>query len=200
MSRLMPQTIWYLVWPNRPDPDREGKYLCRLCGKPAVSPKRFYCSDECTSLVQASVSWASARRASYMKAEGRCEFPGCGEKLKLYLGDQREGRYVAECHHIFPVKDIWKLTWDLIAEWGIPEGPRQQRVYAVVYTLLFLDVNNLVTYCPDHHKLIHSADMRKSNWVPGYNIVTLKWIQFWKLNLRLASTRSLDEFFAPSYQ
>lgn len=197
-SRLLPQTLFSSLWPDREDPDRKWKYLCRFCGKPAVPPKQYYCSDHCRDMCQLSVNWLAARRAAYDKDGGKCVY--CGIQLKLYIGDNRPGRHTAECHHKFPVAEIYKLTWDLMSEWGLDmrKEAGNSKIFATVYTLLYLDVNNLLTYCPEHHKMIHAADRRATNiydYGAPYEVARTYWAKFWDMANREHYTKKLDEWF-----
>ena len=200
-SRLMPQNLFSELWPDRKDPNAgRGKYLCRFCGKPAVKPKHYYCSDHCHDMCQLSVNWLSARRAAYFKDGQKCVY--CSIQLKLYVGDNRPGRHVAACHHKFPVKKIFRLCWDLIKEWGLYDYDRDDvearkkmnHTFSVLYTLLYLDVNNLFTYCPEHHKLIHAADNR-SRWSPNYYVPRTYWANFWDMAHREHYTKKLTDWF-----
>lgn len=198
-SRLMPQALFSELWPDRPDPMRRRKYLCRLCGKPVPSPKRFYCSDECTTLVQISVSWEYTRRLVFKRDQGVCQFPGCG-KAVTFRANQTSN--TAHIHHIFPVKDIYKLCWELIREWNLYDYDRDDvearkkmnHVFAVLYTLMFLDLNNLTTYCTECHKLVHAADNR-GQWYPNYYVPRTYWANFWDMAHREHYTKKLTDWF-----
>lgn len=211
MSRLMPASMFSDLFPDRKDPENPEKYLCRLCGKPTTNTRRMYwCSDECYNLTQRAVSWGYARYLAYQRDEGKCQI--CGKQLKLYTGDSRPGDEVSECHHKIPIKLLHRITVDTVIDvpfeelhWKRgsydPKGPKElervamTRAFAVVYTLLFLDVNNLETLCHDHHAMKHAADNRKQTWRPPYEVASTYWANFWKRAHRDLYSRTLDDFF-----
>ena len=111
----------------------------------------------------------------------------------------------AHVHHIFPVADIYSLCWELLREWGLYDYDRDDEenrekmnhAFAVIYTLMFLDLNNLTTLCTEHHKLIHAADKRKHErgYPPVYEVARTYWANFWDWADREHYTKKLTDFF-----
>ena len=146
----MPQSMFYRIFPDRRDPNNPRRYLCRYCGKPSVSPKKYYCSDECNSNCQRAISWWFARQGVFKRDEGKCV--KCGKNLDFNA--------TWDCHHVIPVKDLWNIAWDSVFEnneWALVSDNDKARGYAIIYTLLVHDINNLVTLCSKCHKLEHAA-------------------------------------------
>jgi len=210
LSRLIPLTLFSEIWPDREDPDNPGHYLCRFCGKPTINTRRrYYCSDECYYHCQRAVSWPSARRAAWIRDNKQCQV--CGKPLLLYTDKYHPELEITECHHDFPVRKMWRLAWDIVLEADFkdlrwrrscydPKDPKQLkhiaqgRAFAILYTLLFLDVNNLQTLCHDCHAMKHAADNRTS-WQPPYEVVPTYWAKFWGWAYLDQITRTLDDFF-----
>ena len=154
-----PISFFTTIYPDRRDPNREGvHYLCRFCGKSTEhTRKQFYCSDECYWLCQKSLAWWEARRLVYERDEGKCV--KCGMFLGLDAARNRDSdKPVCNIHHVFPVKEIILLTYDVINEWkekGWLLDKDRNRGWCIIYALLYLDINNLITLCPTCHKKIH---------------------------------------------
>jgi len=165
MTRLMPTTLFNTIFPDKEDPENPGHYLCRFCGKPTTETRRiYYCSDECYWNCQKSVAWWFARRETFKRDKGRCV--KCGKKL--------EYEDTWDCHHIIPVSELWKTAWDSVfdnPDWATVSDEDKMRGYAIIYTLLAHDVNNLVTLCPDCHKLEHTA--KPEEVIDEFEIITL---------------------------
>ena len=163
----MPTTMFNRIFPDRRDPNR-GKwdYLCRYCGKSTEhTRRRYYCSDECYWNCQRAVAWWHARRGTFNRDKGLCV--DCRRKL-----DYDE---TWDCHHVIPVIDLntlaYELTWKH-PEWvDLPEW-KKRRGFAIIYTLLVHDINNLVTLCSECHKKRH-ASKPKTPTIP-VNIITLE--------------------------
>jgi len=192
-TRLMPQTLFHDIWDSDRRHPETGERLCRVCNHPIVPPKHYYCSDNCSTLAQLSVSWDYARRQTLKRDQGCCQFPGC---TRAITWQARNTTNTAHVHHIFPVKKIRRLSWDLVYEWGI-EDEQRLKVFSRVYTLMFLDPNNLISYCTEHHKMIHAADGRKHDYPaePVYKVARTFWANFWEWARRDHYTRTLDQFF-----
>lgn len=153
MSRIDPRSTFSLVFPDRPDPEHPGKYLCRFCGKPAKPPKRYYCSDECYWNCQRAVSWWFARDSVFKRDGGKC----------VKCGAQLHDNFNWDCHHVIPVNKLRRLARDVIyrnPECSHMSEDEKNHAWAVVYTLLILDINNLITLCPKCHKKEHSRKKR----------------------------------------
>ena len=151
MTRIQPTSLFNLIFPDREDVERgRYKYLCRFCGQPAVPPKRYYCSDECYWNCQRSVAWWFARRGTFDRDGGRCV--KCGTKLDY---DK-----TWDCHHIVPVETLREIAWDAVygnPQWNECDKKTKDRGWAIIYTLLIHDINNLITLCPECHKKEHAA-------------------------------------------
>ena len=165
MGRIMPTTVFNRVFPDREDPDNIGRYLCRFCGKPSVKPKRFYCSDDCYWNCQRAVSWWFARRGTFNRDKGLCV--DCYTKLDY--------NKTWECHHVIHYAKLHTLAYDLVyrsKEWKDVSLEDKERGWAIIFTLLVLDINNLVTLCQKCHKKRHAAKPKTRN-IP-LNIPTLE--------------------------
>ena len=150
MSRLMPTSLFNTIFPDRIDPNNPDRYLCRFCGKPSVPPKHYYCSDDCYWNCQRSVAWWFARRGTFNRDNGKCV--KCGKKLNY--------DHTWDCHHVIPVKELWHIAWTSVFEnsdWENASDKDKAKGYAIIYTLLVHDINNLITLCPECHKIEHAA-------------------------------------------
>ena len=214
MGYAQPSSLFSEIFPTQKDPDNPGHYLCRFCGKPTTETRRqYYCSDECYNLCQRAVSWVSTRRVVWTRDEKKCTL--CGDPVKLYDSQwysEGEGT-IAEIHHMLPVRDLWRLAWDVIK--GIPleelhwrkscwdhfEDEKQMeqtamlRAFAIVYTILYLDINNLKTLCTKCHDVVHSADYRNQEHVNPFDVAPTYWANFWRWAKLDRVTKSLDDFF-----
>lgn len=166
MSRLMPTSLFNEIFPDRKDPDNPGHYLCRYCGKPTIeSRRRYYCSDDCYWNCQRAVGWWHARRGTFNRDKGICV--DCGVKLN-YNGTW-------DCHHVIPIVDLNCLSYNITykhEDWrDLPEW-KKSRGFAIIYTLLAHDINNLVTLCSECHKKRHAAKPKHAA-IP-VNIITLE--------------------------
>jgi len=204
---VMPSSLFSDIFPDRLDLDNPGNYLCRFCGKPTVnSRRRYWCSDECYDLSQLAVSWLATRKAAWERDEHRCQI--CKEEVQLH------GHNVCESHHMVPVRELWRLAWDVVYDVPLeqlhwrrgcydPTDPEElyqrarRRAFSLIYTLLFLDVNNLKTYCVKCHDIVHSADMRTQTWSNPFEVAPTYWANFWIWAKRDRFTRTLDQFFNP---
>jgi len=201
----LPISLFTLVFPTQADPDNPGHYLCRFCGKPTIHTRRiYYCCDNCYYACQDALSWEKARYATWMRDKKKCV--RCGIDLKLH-GD--EG---AEIHHVIPVRDLWRLAWDIAMEppfeelhwkrsyWD-PEDKTQleatarERVFARIYAILYLDVNNLQTLCIKCHDMVHSADYRNQGRINPFTVAPTYWANFWRWAFLERVTKTLDDFF-----
>ena len=172
MSRLMPTSMFNRIFPDRIDPDNPKRYLCRFCGKPSVKPKHYYCSDDCYWNCQRAVAWWFARDGTFKRDNGLCV--DCGVKLDY--------NKKWDCHHIIPVVDLHDLAYQVVRrnpDWDQVSEIDKRRGFAVMYTLLVHDINNLVTLCPACHKKRHAAKPKHAA-IP-VNIITLE--QFFDENL-----------------
>jgi len=149
MTRLSPTSFFNDVFPDRRDKEA-GKYLCRFCGKPSVKPKKYYCSDECYWNCQRSVSWRFARKGTFNRDGGECV--KCGKKLNY--------DNTWDCHHIIPVKELYNLSINTVYKnhhWDGLNTDKKNHGWAIIYTLLIHDINNLITLCPACHKREHAT-------------------------------------------
>lgn len=184
------------IFPDKKDPNNPRTYLCRYCGKPTIdSDRRYYCSDECYWLCQKAVSWSWRRRLVYRRDDGRCV--RCREKVKLEGGGYKSR---SEIHHIMHVKEIWLFCWDMVGEWtqiGEIQKSQTKRIFAKIYTLMYLDMNNLETLCFSCHNMVHAADNRsKRHLINQFEIAPTYWTNFWKWAEKDKITKTLDEFFS----
>jgi len=210
MVQLHPTELFNELFPDRRDPDNPEHFLCRFCGKPTTNTRRrYYCSDECYWFCQKAVSWPWIRREVWERDDKKCVI--CGEPLRLD-SDRGEGLYTMECHHRIYVQEIWRIAWDVMKSWSLEElrwkrayydnfkdekdleRTARFRVFAVVYTLLFLNMNNLETLCPKCHDMKHSADKRNQNWRPGYSVAPTYWGKFWDDVDQMAKQKSLFDY------
>ena len=162
-----------IIWPDRPDPNNPGKYLCRFCGKPTINSRRiYYCSDECYSNCYMAINWDLARQIVFKRDNGLCQM--CGEKLYLYGEGEvesgmkwlrpeyhdeyrvyYEGNKKAETHHVIPCKDLRKLVFKITRE--IDDETLRRHRYLKTLAMLQLDINNLTTLCHKPcHDIVHS--------------------------------------------
>ena len=105
----------------------------------------------------------------------------CGADVKLEFDSRNRDSHVnsfetVECHHDpLQAHQIHSLAWTLVNSWELKdlhwkrgaydhmyadndeETLAKRRVFAVVYTLLYLDMNNLRSLCPKCHKKAHAA-------------------------------------------
>ena len=203
---MRPSSLFSLVFPDRRDPANPGQYLCRFCGKPTLNTRRqYWCSDECHDLTQRAVSWYEARRLAWERDGGKCTI--CGRPVQLY----EDGGDVAEIHHITPVRELWGTAWEAASapmeelHWRRsshdPEDPAEleatarRRVFALVYTILYLDINNLKTLCVPCHDIVHTADLRNQTRQNPFEVAPTYWARFWAAAERTRTERTLDEFF-----
>jgi len=206
MGYSLPSSLFSEIFPTQKDPDNPGHYLCRFCGNPTIETRRrYYCSDECYDLCQLAVSWPSARQVVWVRDEEKCTL--CGDHVNLY------GRPVAEIHHVIPVRDLARLPWDVVK--GIPleelhwrkscwdnfedkkqmEHTAMSRASAIIYTILYLDINNLRTLCTKCHDVVHSADYRNQGHVNPFDVAPTYWANFWRWAKLDGVTKTLDDFF-----
>jgi len=146
----MPSAMFGLVFPDRRDPDNPGRYLCRFCGKPSVKPKVYYCSDDCYWGCQRAVGWWYARRGVFDRDEGKCVT--CGKQLNFDA--------TWDCHHVIPVAELHTIAYRAVRrnpDWDQVSEEDKRHGFAVIYTLLVHDINNLVSLCSACHKLMHAA-------------------------------------------
>jgi len=168
------------IFPDQKDPDNEGHYLCRLCGKPTTETRRrYYCSDECYWNCQKAVTWIWVRREVWERDDKKCV--KCGVDVKLEFDHRNRDNPsnlldTVECHHDpLQAHQIHSLAWTLVNSWEFKdlhwkrgafddmyadkdeEKLARRRVFARVYTLLYLDMNNLKSLCPECHKKAHAA-------------------------------------------
>jgi len=143
----MPSTMFGLIFPDRINPDDPKRYLCRYCGKPSVKPKQYYCSDDCYWSCQRAVAWWYARRGTFDRDGGKCV--SCGKQLNFDA--------TWDCHHIIPVAKLHTIASREVLDWEQTSEEEKRRGYAILYTLLVHDINNLVTLCSKCHKLMHAA-------------------------------------------
>ena len=149
MTRLSPTSFFSDVFPDKMDKET-GRYYCRFCGKPSVKPKKYYCSDECYWNCQRSVSWWYARQGTFKRDEGKCVT--CGKQLNF--------NDTWDCHHIIPVKELYNLSINVVYknhQWDGLNMDEKNHGWAVIYTLLVHDINNLITLCPKCHKKEHTS-------------------------------------------
>ena len=161
-----PISFFTTIYPDRRDLTREGyHYLCRFCGKSTEhTRKRYYCSDECYWLCQKSLAWWEARRLTYERDKGKCV--ECGIDVGLDASRNRDSdNPVCNIHHVFPVKEIINLTRNVVNKWvemGWLEKEQQNRVWCIIYAIMYLDINNLITLCPTCHKKKHGKKEPKT--------------------------------------
>lgn len=177
MTRLMPSSLFSILFPDREDPNHKWQYLCRLCGKPTVDSRRqYWCSDRCYWLTQQAVSWEYARHL-VLKRDKVCQL--CGAK------------HPTDVHHRTPVRKLHRIAVEAMMKYK-PE--HRKRAFAVIYTLLFLDVNNLVALCNKCHNLKHAADNRSHRSV-FYKVAPTYWGNFWEWAEHDRTVTTLDEYF-----
>ena len=172
-------------------------FLCRFCGKPTIDTRRsFWCSDDCHDLCQKAVSWLSARREVWKRDGGKCV--RCGDPVKLYDGWRKvgEGKSVVACHHVKYASGLWGVAFDAVYndEWKEVDDETKSHWFAVFYTILYLDLNNLITLCTDCHKMIHAADLRNQKDENPFKVARTHWNGFWEHNDRIRYTRTLEDF------
>ena len=200
----LPISLFTRVFPTQADLDNPGHYLCRFCGKPTtMTRRRYYCSDKCYDFCQEALSWELARRLTWERDGKKCVL--CDDPLRLH------GEDGAEIHHIIPVRELWRLAWDVAMEppfeelhwrksyWD-PDKTRleavaRERAFALVYALLYLDINNLQTLCIKCHNIVHSADYRNQSRVNLFMVAPTYWANFWRWAERDRVTKTLDDFF-----
>jgi len=193
----MPTTLFNELFPDVKDPENPGHYLCRFCGKPTINTRRFfYCSDECYNLCQKAVSWLSARRAVWKRDGGKCV--RCGTSVLLYDGWKKEGegKEVAACHHVIPVRELHGIAYDAVYndDWGDVPAEIKSLWFCRFYVMLYLDINNLITLCFKCHKMIHAADLRSQYRGNPFMVTETKWMGFWKKIDEIKYTRILEDF------
>ena len=158
MSRLQPMSLFSDVFPDRKDVNNLGNYLCRFCGKPTINSRRkYYCSDECYWNCQKSISWWFARQGTFKRDEEKCV--KCGKKL-----DYNDAW---DCHHIIPVEKLNPLAVATVynnPEWKHCSERDKDHGFAIIYTLLIHDINNLITLCSGCHKREHAATPESINY------------------------------------
>lgn len=197
MTRLTPTSLFNEIFPDRRDPMNPGHYLCRFCGKPTIDTRRqFYCGDDCYNLCQKSVSWLQVRRLVWERDNRKCV--RCGNPVKLYDGwsKEGEGESVTATHHVKYASTLWGVAFDAVYndDWEEVDQETKSHWFAVFYTILYLDHNNLITLCYDCHKMVHKADLRNQKWKPPFKVARTKWNGFWDQIERLSYTKTLEEF------
>ena len=197
MARLTPTSLFARIFPDRRDPDNPRHFLCRFCGKPTIHTRRsFWCSDKCHDLCQKAVSWLQVRRETWKRDGGKCV--RCGNPVRLYDGWRKvgEGKGAAECHHVKAVSWLWGVAWDAVFndDWADIEADTKSHWFAVFYTILYLDINNLITLCYDCHKMVHAADLRNQKWENPFKVARTKWGGFWDQIEIMKCTRTLEDF------
>lgn len=198
MARLTPTALFERIFPDRRDPMNPGHYLCRFCGKPTIHTRRHvYCSDECFNLCQKAVSWLSARRETWKRDGGKCV--RCVIPVKLYDGWYKEGEgdSAAECHHIKSVSYLNTEAVEAVylnTQWENIDKETKRHWWAVFYTILYLDINNLQTLCGECHKMVHKADLRNQKRENPFKVARTHWNGFWEHNDRIRYTRKLEDF------
>lgn len=213
---LMPTVFFGQLFPDRLDPDNPGRFLCRFCGKPTTgTARRYYCSDRCYYLCQLAVSWISAREAVWERDGHKCQM--CGKGVALHGATWNGKAYefhedVCETHHIIPARELERIAWEVSKQgefrdlrwrrgYDDPEDPKEleavarYRIYALVYVLLCLDINNLRTLCMKCHDVVHAADLRSQGWENSFMVAPTYWRNFWEWAKRDRVTRTLDQFF-----
>lgn len=213
MGYPLPSSLFREIFPTQEDPDNPGHYLCRFCGKPTTETRRrYYCGDECYDFCQLAVSWPSARRVVWMRDDKKCTL--CGDPVKLYAGygySEGEGT-IAEIHHMVPVRKLWRLAWDVVnlpleelhwrkSCWDRFDNEKQmkqtatRRAFAIIYAILYLNVNNLKTLCTKCHDIVHSADYRNQERINPFTVAPTYWANFWRWAEYDRVTKTLDDFF-----
>lgn len=193
MARLTPTALFERLFPDRRDPMNPRHFLCRFCGKPTIDTRRsFWCSDSCYNLCQKAVSWPLARRLTWKRDEGKCV--RCGDPVKLHDGRRKEGEgeEVAHAHHVKAVSQLWGVAFDAVYndEWNEVDPETRSYWHAVFYTILYLDINNLITLCTGCHQMVHKADLRNTKRVNPFKVARTKWNGFWDLT----QIRTLEDF------
>jgi len=96
------------------------------------------------------VGWWFARKGVFDRDGGKCVI--CGKQLNFDA--------TWDCHHVIPVAELHTIAYNVAymnPDWdNISEADK--RHFAVIYTLLVHDINNLVTLCSTCHKLEHAAN------------------------------------------
>lgn len=200
MSRII---IRWDVWDKRDL--RTGRYKCRICGKPSVPPKRFYCSDECRQIFELALSWPWARLEVWLRDKGRCQ--RCGKPAKLHLtmsqyrweqmhGDlpQSTVDLLVETHHIVPVSELREAAQ--VAIDGIEDQWEAEKAFARAYMILYFDRNNLITYCLKCHTAEH-VKMNKANrqQIQPISKIAARLIAFTEFNDFMQKQRRISEYF-----
>lgn len=138
--------------------------------------------------------WSWRRQDVFKRDQGKCV--RCGKELVLEYGTLKNR---AECHHIMHVKEIFYFCWDLIKTWIVEDEmfkPEIKRIFAKIYTLMYLDMNNLETLCFDCHNMVHAADNRSiKHVVNNYSVAPTYWANFWRWAEKDRVTKTLDQFF-----
>lgn len=199
MSRII---IRWDVWDKRDL--RTGRYKCRVCGQPSVSPKKHYCSDDCRSVFEASISWPWTRYLVWKRDKGLCQ--RCKQPVKLHdrmntwrwepiHGDIDQSTCNnAETHHIIPVVELREAAQ--VAIEGIVDRFEAEKAFARAYMIMYFDLNNLITYCYQCHTAEHvKMNKAKRRQESPISRLPAKLRAFMEFNDFMEKQRRISEYF-----